>query len=107
MTLQNSFSRRRFLGQSTLAGAGAAASVMSLDILKSEAFSKQLKQNGKRVLLLWLAGGVSQLETFDPKPGRLTGGPFQAIQTKIGFILMNLGIQFSSYLIILLVDPTL
>ncbi len=83
MTLQNSFSRRRFLGQSTLVGAGAAASVMSLDILKSEAFSKQLKQKGKRVLLLWLAGGVSQLETFDPKPGRLTGGPFQAIQTAV------------------------
>src|SRR5687767_4540450 len=31
--------------------------------------------------LLWLAGGASQLETFDPKPGRPTGGPFRAIPT--------------------------
>src|SRR5205085_11615639 len=37
----------------------------------------------KRVILLWLAGGASQLETWDPKPGRPTGGPFRAIQTSI------------------------
>jgi hypothetical protein len=35
------------------------------------------------VLLLWLAGGASQLETFDPKPGRSTGGPFKAIPTVV------------------------
>ena len=45
--------------------------------------AKELKKKGKRVLLLWLAGGASQLETFDPKPGRLTGGPYQAIQTAV------------------------
>ena len=27
------------------------------------------------------AGGSSQLETWDPKPGRPTGGPFKAIPT--------------------------
>ncbi len=37
----------------------------------------------KQVLLLWLAGGASQLETWDPKPGRPTGGPFKAIPTSV------------------------
>jgi hypothetical protein len=37
----------------------------------------------RHVLLLWLAGGASQLETWDPKPGRPTGGPFKAIPTAV------------------------
>jgi uncharacterized protein (DUF1501 family) len=32
--------------------------------------------------LLWLNGGPSHLDTFDPKPGRPTGGPFKAIKTR-------------------------
>ncbi|MFP6619105.1 MAG: DUF1501 domain-containing protein, partial [Pirellulaceae bacterium] len=39
------------------------------------------KKQQKHVILLWLAGGASQLETWDPKPGRPTGGPFRSIQT--------------------------
>ena len=73
--------RRQFLGGA--AAAGVAASSMNMDILKAESLSNELKKNGKRVLLLWLAGGASQLETWDPKPGRLTGGPYQAIQTSL------------------------
>ena len=42
-----------------------------------------MKKQSKRVILLWLAGGASQLETFDPKPGAATGGPFRAIQTNV------------------------
>jgi hypothetical protein len=33
-------------------------------------------------ILLWLNGGPSHLDTFDPKPGRPTGGPFKAIKTR-------------------------
>jgi len=32
-------------------------------------------------ILLYMEGGPSQLDTFDPKPGRPTGGPFKAIET--------------------------
>ena len=35
------------------------------------------------MLLVWLSGGVSQLETWDPKPGAITGGPFRAIPTDV------------------------
>ena len=42
----------------------------------------------KSVILLWMQGGPSQLDTFDPKPGAETGGPHKAIETKTeGFLL--------------------
>ena len=39
----------------------------------------------KRVVLLWLWGGPSQLDTFDPKPlaPEAIRGPFGTIQTRI------------------------
>jgi len=30
-------------------------------------------------ILLWMSGGPSQLDTFDPKPGQATGGPLRAV----------------------------
>ncbi|HYE97295.1 MAG TPA: DUF1501 domain-containing protein, partial [Planctomycetota bacterium] len=36
----------------------------------------------KAVILLWMQGGPSQIDTFDPKPGTETGGPFKAVATK-------------------------
>lgn len=35
----------------------------------------------KGIIVLWLEGGPSQLETFDPKPGKRIGGPTKAIAT--------------------------
>ena len=52
-----------------------------LDLLTHSLLAGELKKKQKRVILLWLAGGASQLETFDPKPGAPTGGPFRSIQT--------------------------
>lgn len=63
--------------------AAAAASMTALNVLQEPALAKELKQQQKRVILLWLAGGASQLETFDPKPGAVTGGPFRAIKTNV------------------------
>jgi hypothetical protein len=74
-------SRRGFLGTLAAAGAAACADMTGLQILGSRALASELRQNQKRCILLWLAGGASQLETFDPKPGAVTGGPFQSIQT--------------------------
>ncbi len=45
------------------------------------ALAQELRRQQKRCIMLWLAGGSSQLETFDPKPGVATGGPFLSIQT--------------------------
>jgi hypothetical protein len=71
--------RRLFLqgGAATALGVSLAGLGSPVDASAAE----EVRKKGKRVLLLWLAGGASQLETFDPKPGRPTGGPFKAIPT--------------------------
>lgn len=74
--------RRAFLGAG-LAGAAAFADMTGLNVLTSPVLAGELKKNQKRVILLWLAGGASQLETWDPKPGASTGGPFRAIKTDV------------------------
>src|SRR5687768_16833393 len=73
--------RRGFLAAA--AGAAAFADMTRLNLLTSPALAGEMKKQQKRVILLWLAGGASQLETWDPKPGAVTGGPFRSIQTAI------------------------
>ena len=55
----------------------------ALNVLAAPDVNAALKKSQKRVILLWLAGGASQLETWDPKPGAPTGGPFRAIKTDV------------------------
>src|SRR5439155_17521725 len=43
----------------------------------------ELKKQGRACILLWMAGGPSQFETFDPKPGAATQGPTRAIATNV------------------------
>jgi hypothetical protein len=69
--------RRAFL-QGALAGS-AASFGFARPLLAAPSKSTAPRQ----VLFLWLAGGSSQFETWDPKPGRPTGGPFQSIATKV------------------------
>lgn len=73
-------SRRGFLAR---ASSGAAATMAGTGLFGSPGFAKELKNQDKRVIMLWLAGGASQFETWDPKPGRDTGGPFFDMGTKI------------------------
>ncbi len=75
--------RRRFLGVMAAGAAAFAADMTVLDALKSPVLAGELKKQQKRVILLWLAGASSQLETWDPKPGTPTGGPFRAIDTNV------------------------
>jgi uncharacterized protein (DUF1501 family) len=75
----HAFSRRQFLAGAT---AGAATMLGFKDLL-SPANADEIRRQEKRVLVIFLAGGVSQLETWDPKPGTSTGGPFQAIPTTV------------------------
>ena len=66
------------------AGTAVVASNMSvIDGLSQPSLASELAQQGKSVILLWLAGGASQLETWDPKPGRRTGGPYAKIKTSV------------------------
>jgi hypothetical protein len=74
--LEHTMHRRAFLG-------GALASMPALGCLMSPTVAAELKKRQKRCILLWLAGGASQLETWDPKPGAATGGPYRAIPTSV------------------------
>src|SRR5438094_10406579 len=57
----------------------SAAGLSWLDCLTLHA--DELRQARKSCILLWMAGGPSQFETFDPKPGADTQGPTRAIPT--------------------------
>src|SRR3954449_11711169 len=78
---EHAMHRRLFLQGMVKAG---ALSMMSWGGLFSlEALAAQAKREQKHCILLWLCGAPSQFETWDPKPGRPTGGPFRAIPTKV------------------------
>lgn len=80
---EHEISRRAFIGTVFAGAAGLLGGSGAVNALAEPALTAALKANNKRVILLWLAGGASQLETWDPKPGRITGGPFAAIPTSI------------------------
>src|ERR1700682_291195 len=72
-------SRRGFLSGVTAGTLGA----FGFGGLIQPAAARELAKAQKRVLLIFLSGGVSQLETWDPKPGTDTGGPFLAVPTSV------------------------
>jgi uncharacterized protein (DUF1501 family) len=73
-------SRRGFLRAAT-AGTFGLAGLGWLDALALHA--RELRQQHRACILLWMAGGPSQFETFDPKPGAETQGPTRAIATAV------------------------
>jgi len=80
---EHALDRRAFLGAAAGGATAFAADMTGLSVLQTSALAAELKKQQKRCILLWLAGGASQLETWDPKPGAATGGPFRSIPTSI------------------------
>ncbi|QDV50054.1 DUF1501 domain-containing protein [Gimesia fumaroli] len=74
--LDHQVARRQFL-------AGAAGGAISLGLSGAPAIAEQVQGQHKRILQVYLQGGVSQLESWDPKPGTEFGGPFRAIPTSV------------------------
>jgi uncharacterized protein (DUF1501 family) len=75
-------SRRGFL--KAIGGAALAAGAVSVgwrELLLAQA--QELRRRGKSMILLWMDGGPSQFETFNPKPGSENQGPAQAIATNV------------------------
>lgn len=73
--------RRGFLGGMAAAGAGAV--VGGLGAFTQPAAAAQLAKDQKRIVVFNMHGGLSQLESWDPKPKTDTGGPFRAIPTSV------------------------
>jgi hypothetical protein len=79
--------RRAFIG-------GGLGGLLSLAIPRWQAWAlaADAKAHGKSCILLWMNGGPSHLDTWDPKPGSKGGGSFKPIQTKTP------GVQISEHL---------
>ena len=75
-----SIDRRRFLQSTGLAAAGLGAGI-GTGI--RPAVAEELARSDKQLLLIWLDGGMSQLESWDPKPNTPFGGPFRSIPTTL------------------------
>ena len=85
--MHTSLSRREFVAGSlagglTMTGLGGAA----------EQEVPLAKKPAKHVIFVLMSGAPSQFETFDPKPGTPTGGPFGTVATRIP------GVRFCEYL---------
>lgn len=82
--------RRQLLGRAIGAGGAAFLGLLDPEIL----FAKPRKgpRTADSVILLWMGGGMSHIDTFDPQPGSDVGGPFEAIATPAE------GIRISQYL---------
>jgi uncharacterized protein (DUF1501 family) len=72
--------RRDFLRVASAAGVAADA-VGFGDALSLKA--EELRRQGTACIVLWMQGGPSQFETFDPKPGHANGGETNAIDTSM------------------------
>jgi len=72
-------SRRTLLG----AGGGAMMSLLAHRLAYADDSGQTDPARPRSVILLWLEGGPSQLETFDPHPGGPIGGETRAIKTSL------------------------
>jgi hypothetical protein len=76
------FDRRNFLKFSL--GAGAMGAVPH-SLLAQQTQAKQSSgRTAKAVIMLWMGGGPTQIDTWDPKPGSKNGGDFKALDTTGG-----------------------
>src|SRR4051812_25888994 len=75
---EHSLSRRQLLG-----AAAGAVGTLGLGNLLHPAAGEELKKKNKQVLFIWIDGGMSQLESWDPKPNSQFGGPFRTIPTSV------------------------
>ncbi|MED5448210.1 MAG: DUF1501 domain-containing protein, partial [Planctomycetota bacterium] len=74
---EHRIARRQFLG------GVAGGAVGGLGVLAAAPAAKQLEKTQQRVVCIYMSGGLSQLESWDPKPKTNTGGPFRAIPTSV------------------------
>ena len=73
-------SRRTFL-RSIAAGAAGLGLMETLAV-----HAQELRRREMSCILLFMNGGPSQFETFDPKPGHANGGPTHAIDSAVNGI---------------------
>jgi hypothetical protein len=89
MAILDLIDRRRWLHAMACGACGASMSGW-LPALAQELAADPRRR--RHCILLWMAGGPSQTDTFDMKPGHENGGEFKEIATKVP------GVRFSEHL---------
>ena len=88
---EHAISRRQWLGTTTAAAAGALGWNSWLPAAAQDQIAAAQAKD-KQVLFIWIDGGMSQFESWDPKPNTQFGGPFRPIPTSVP------GVQFCELL---------
>ncbi|WP_020468878.1 DUF1501 domain-containing protein [Zavarzinella formosa] len=76
---QDRITRRRMM-QIAAAGVTFGSQCPWFDALATAADDPKRKRS---MIMLWMGGGASHIDTFDPKPGEKTGGPFKFINSTV------------------------
>lgn len=87
--------RRGFLRLAGLAGAAWMTPLGHLLARAAEAPAERHRP-AQSIIMLWLQGGPSQLETFDPHPGTLSAGGTTAIATAVKGVLLATGLEHTA-----------
>lgn len=72
--------RRQLLGRAVEGGGACFLGLLTPRILYARPDAKS-RHTADSIIILWMGGGMSHLDTFDPQPGADHGGPFEAIAT--------------------------
>src|SRR5688572_11087559 len=86
--LNTEYSRRDLMRLSLASALGVSCSGWLPGLARAAAERK----SSRACILLWMNGGPTQTDTFDPKPDHANGGPVKTIQTAVP------GIHISEYL---------
>ena len=79
-------SRRQMMRLAAFGAIGASASGW-IEALAADTAAHPNRR--KSCILLWMSGGPSQTDTFDPKPGHANSGPFKPIKTAVPGIFLG------------------
>jgi len=82
----------RFSRRDLLRGASVGVASWSLSGWLGTLAAAAAEGRKRACILLWMSGGPSQVDTFDPKPEHKNGGPFRPIDTAVP------GMQVSEHL---------
>ncbi len=86
--------RRHFMSRTaqSLLGVGLLPATIAGSTAFAADSSLRRRPTARNLIYLYMSGGMTHIDTFDPKPGTEQGGPVQAISTKAD------GVQISEYL---------
>lgn len=79
--------RRHFLKHMAGFSLMAAPSINFISGLR--AMEDKLKKDHKSLIILWMSGGPSHMDTWDLKPGESTGGQFKPIKTSADGVMIS------------------